>query len=144
MSPRTHVAHYRHPALALVQQISHGMEIGGGAHHVRKQFHLETSFCDESANEQIIRRAVFDRLETAEALNARPSGHDGLAEAEFHAVQEPSDEDTRIKIAHHTELLKLFGEVGLRGGGVKACHAANFWVLKRSHDGTQVVGCYAD
>ncbi len=131
VSPGTHVPHHHEPAQPFVDKIAHGLVIGDGFDRVGRKLDLVALFGDQTADQQIVRRAVLDRLDNRRirpgaCASSRWSGPARISRRPVLRDQKPG-----IEIGNHPDRLKVFGKCFLARRHIQASHRPHLRIRER-------------
>ena len=106
------MAHHGHPPQTLVEEIDRRLEIRHCFDGIGQKLHFIALLGNQPPEEQIICRAILNRLIASEAGDARAGRYHRLPKGELHTVELPGDQKPRIKIRNHANGLKMLNEIG--------------------------------
>src|SRR5438477_12519709 len=110
MSPRTHVAHYGHPAKPLDEKRAWRIVIRDGLDGVRKQLDFKALLRNQPANEKIIGGTILDGFVAAESGEMGTSSDDCLSESEFDSIELAGHQNPRVQVGYHADRLNMLPE----------------------------------
>src|SRR5579863_1370769 len=144
MAPRAHAAHHSHPANALGEKFTHAFKVGNRRNGAGQQFYFVSLLGDQTTEQEIVARAIFEYLEAAEACDTLLGGHHCGSEREMNTVELPGHEYPGVKVRDHADRLQFFHERAIPRRDIEASDAADARIGERSDDTAQVAGVDAN